>query len=96
MDSTVLVQHSPEEAGRGQLMSLVGGEAQQKVSPDGGSEGTISPSAKRGKLRGECMSFLTRTALKANFLNLNNGTKCQLAHPRSRSLSLELSTHVLP
>lgn len=42
------------------------------------------------------MSFLTRMALKVNFLNLNNGTKCQTTHPHLLSLSLELSTHVLP
>lgn len=35
LDSTVFVQHSPEEAGRGQLVSLVGGHNHQNVSPDG-------------------------------------------------------------
>lgn len=35
LDSTVFVQHSPEEAERGQLVSLVGGHNHQNVSPDG-------------------------------------------------------------
>lgn len=81
----MFVQPSPEEAGRGQLVSLVRGEAHLTESV-----------RKKGKPWGRHMSFLTRMALKANFLNWNNGTKCQTAHPHSLSLSLELSTHILP
>lgn len=96
VDSTVFVQHSPEEAGRGQLVSLVGGEAREKVSPDRERERTIRPCGKSRKPRGKRMPLLTRMALKVNILNWNNETKCQTTDPHKLSLSRELSTHVLP
>lgn len=69
LDCAVFVQHSPEKAGRGQLVSLIGGEAQQKVSPDGEHEEMIRPS---GKKKGKTVRhvFSHSNGLKSEFPQL--------------------------